>query len=130
MQNMKAFLLVEDEFSTERMKWSLGIPQLDSIRFNEQEFGLMTSSESKVYSYVSPLLFIKEEKYMPLLSTLYEKRKYFNSFSAYGILAFLELLVECPRILKYVLSLPAPSTDRDTQPICTNRTWSGSKPTP
>ena len=67
----------------------LGIPQLDSIHFGEQEFGMVTSSESKVVSYVSSCLFLKEEKYMPFLSTLFEKRKYFNSFSANGVLMLL-----------------------------------------
>jgi hypothetical protein len=75
----------------------------------------MTSSESLVYTYVSSLFYIKDEKYQPFLFTLFEKRKYFNSFSAYGALALLELVNESPRVLDYVLSLPSPSTTRHTQ---------------
>ena len=86
---MKAFLLIEDELTQERLRWVLGIPQLDSVRFNEQEFGLQTSSESKVTSYVSSYFFVRDEKYMPFLSTLFDKRKYFNAFSANGILMLL-----------------------------------------
>jgi hypothetical protein len=36
------------------------VPQLDSLSFTEQEFGMMTSSESKVVSYVSSLYFVKD----------------------------------------------------------------------
>jgi hypothetical protein len=40
---------------------------------------------------VSSLFYIKDEKYQPFLFTLFEKRKYFNAFSTYGVLAILEL---------------------------------------
>lgn len=53
---------------------------------------MMTSPESKVYSYVSSYLFVKDEKYVPLLYSLFEKRKYYNSFSAHGVTMLLELL--------------------------------------
>ena len=71
------------------MEWTLGIPQLDSISFTEQVFGMMTSPESKVISYVSSLFYVKDEKYSPFLFTLFDKRKYYNSFSVYGIFTLL-----------------------------------------
>ena len=76
--------MVDDEFTLERMKWMLGVPQLDSISFTDQVFGMMNSPDSKVISYVSTLFFVKDEKYSPLLFSLFDKRKYFNSFVCYG----------------------------------------------
>lgn len=60
---------------------------------------MMTSPESKVYSYVSSYLFVKDEKYVPLLYSLFEKRKYYNSFSAHGVTMLLELLNESEQAL-------------------------------
>jgi len=53
---------------------------------------------------------------MPFLSILFEKRKYFNPFSANGIIALLELMIESDHILNFVLSLPAPSNQSPIQP--------------
>ena len=85
---------MDDDLSYERMEWALGIPQLDSISFTEQVFGMTTSPESKVISYVSSLFYVKEEKYSPFLFTLFDKRKYYNSFSVYGIFTLLEIVNE------------------------------------
>jgi hypothetical protein len=35
----------------------MGIPQLENIKIDGHEFGMMTSLESQVYSYSSPLFF-------------------------------------------------------------------------
>lgn len=102
--------MVDDEYTLERMKWVLGIPQLDSISFTDQVFGMMNSPESKVVSYVSSLFFVKDEKYSPLLFSLFDKRKYFNSFVCFGICMLLELLNESAIARDYLLTLPAPST--------------------
>lgn len=71
------------------MKWVLGIPQLVNIGYSIPEYGLEISSESIVYSYVSSLFFIKDEKFKPFLFTLFEKRKFFGAFSSYGAITLL-----------------------------------------
>lgn len=108
----------------------MGIPQLESISYSKAEFGLMTSSESLVYTYVSSLYYIKDDKYQPFLFTLFEKRKYFNSFSAYGALALLELAILSPSLLDYLLSLPAPSNAHLTQITSASPTSAGSRVSP
>ena len=65
MQHLREYLLIDDEFTEKRMKWVLGIPQLEMG--DNQNYGVRFCDESSVYNYVSTLFFIQNDQYQPAL---------------------------------------------------------------
>lgn len=76
MQHIRGFLLIDDDFTLKRIKWILGIPQLEVGE--KLNYGLKYSDRSPVYSYVSPLHFIHNGEYNPALEVLFLKRSDYN----------------------------------------------------
>ena len=67
----------------------MGIPQLEN---DDMSYGMRYYDESTVYSYVSPLFFIKSDQYKPALEVLFQKKGVFTQFSIAGVQLLLELL--------------------------------------
>lgn len=51
---------IDDDYTKDRLKWVLGIPQL---RMGEElVYGLTYEDESVAFEYISPLFFVKADK--------------------------------------------------------------------
>lgn len=83
MQHLKYYLLIEDEFTEDRLKWVLGIPQLEICE--DMNYGLKYEDESVAFSFVSPLFFAQSDQYQPALQVLFLKKSMFTHFSVSGV---------------------------------------------
>ena len=105
---MKFYLLIDDELTESRIKWVMGIPQLEMGE--DMNYGLKYYDESSAYSYVSPLFFIQSDQYQPGLHVLFLKRSIYTQFSLAGVNLLLDLLCNSDKFFNYLMSIPAPST--------------------
>ena len=104
---VKEFLEVDDELTQCRLGMLLGVPQ--SISEGEDDYSLRASLHSQTVNYVSSLFFSGSE-YKPVLELLFDQRRSPDSSSIAGVHILLKLLEGDEKILRYVNSLPPPST--------------------
>jgi hypothetical protein len=104
---VKEFLEVDDELTQCRLGMLLGVPQF--ISEGEDDYSLRASLHSQTVNYVSSLFFSGSE-YKPVLELLFDQRRSPDSSSIAGVHILLKLLEGDEKILRYVNSLPPPST--------------------
>lgn len=99
--------MLDDHLADSRMKWVLGIPQLQTCE--DMGYGLMYEDEATVFNYFSPLFFSRLGQYQPFLQVLHNNKNSFTIFMVHGIALLLELLCYSEKCFNYVMSIPAPS---------------------
>ena len=98
--------MLNDSLAPERIKWLLGIPQMESVC--KLEYQLRDSTASTSVVYVSPIFFIQSEMYQPLLQRLYEKRFRFDILPVSGLLSLLEVVCMSAPVAEYFFTIPPP----------------------
>lgn len=106
MTVINGFLSIEDGLSQQRFGAVLGIPQYQG---ENDDYSIKASLHSQVVIYNSSVYF-NSSVYRSVLEILFQQRRNPDSSSIAGVDILLNLLNTNDRALRYVCSLPPPST--------------------